>query len=151
MVAGSVLARAFSLIVLLHRNNVMPTVESILLEKGSDIIAVPDSTTVRDAVAKMAEANVGCLLVETNDKAIGIFTERDLLRRVVGEGKNPDSTMISEVMSSPVSSCKPSDDVEECFKILSSKNFRHLLVLDNEEPVGVISLRDVSLVLNKEE
>ncbi len=129
----------------------MSTVESILLEKGSDVIAVSDNTTVREAVARMAEANVGCLLVETNDKAIGIFTERDLLRRVVGEGKDPDSTLIAEVMSSPVSSCKPSDDIDKCFRTLSAGNFRHLLVLDNEEPVGVISLRDVSLVLNKDE
>ena len=129
----------------------MSTVESILLEKGSDVIGLVDTTTVRIAVGKMIEANVGCLIVEANDRAIGIFTERDLLRRVVGEGKDPDTTLISEVMTSPVSSCKPSDEVGECFKTLSASEFRHLLVLDNEEPVGVISLRDVALVLHRAE
>jgi CBS domain-containing protein len=129
----------------------MSTVESILLEKGSDVIGLVDTTTVREAVDKMIEANVGCLIVEANEKAIGIFTERDLLRRVVGADKDPASTLISEVMTSPVSSCKPSDDVSECFKILSTSQFRHLLVLDNEEPVGVISLRDVALVLDRME
>ena len=125
----------------------MPTVESILLEKGSDVVAALPGDTVRQAVGKMIEANVGCLLIEEGEKAVGIFTERDLLRRVVGEGKAPDATLISEVMSSPVKSCKPSDDVNECFGLLGTEKFRHLAVLDNDEPVGVISLRDVALVL----
>ena len=128
----------------------MPTVESVLLEKGSDVVGVLGETTVRQAVRKMIEANVGCLIVETDTKVIGIFTERDLLRRVVGDDKDPDSVLIAEVMSSPVSSCKPSDDIDECFKTLSAGEFRHLLVLDNDEPVGVISLRDVSLVLHQD-
>lgn len=127
----------------------MATVEQILLEKGSDVIGVRCNVTVRQAVAKMIEANVGCLIIEEDTKVVGIFTERDLLRRVVGEGKDPDATLIAEVMTSPVSSCKPSDLVGDCFSTLSSSEFRHLLVLDNEEPVGVISLRDVSLVLHR--
>ena len=129
----------------------MSTVESILLEKGSDVVGVRDNATVRAAVGKMIEANVGCVIIEADEKVIGIFTERDLLRRVVGEGKDPASTLVSEVMTSPVSSCKPSDNIGECFKALSGSQFRHLLVLDNEEPVGVISLRDVALVLYRAE
>lgn len=125
----------------------MPTVESILLKKGSDVIAVLPGDTVRQAVRKMIEADVGCLIVEKNDKVIGIFTERDLLMRVVGEDKGLDTTLISEVMSSPVKSCKPYDNVDECFDLLATHKFRHLVVLDNDEPVGVISLRDVALVL----
>ena len=127
----------------------MPTVESILLEKGSDVIAVLPSDTVRQAVRKMIEANVGCLLVAEDEKTIGIFTERDLLRRVVGEGRDPETTRISEVMSSPVKSCEPSGDVNDCFDLLTTENFRHLAVLDNTEPVGVISLRDVTLTLRQ--
>lgn len=127
----------------------MSTVETILLEKGSDVIAVLPGETVRQAVGKMVEANVGCLLVEENDKAVGIFTERDLLRRVVGEGKDPDATLISEVMSSPIRSCQPADDADECFDRLIAEKFRHLAVLDNDEPVGVVSLRDVALTLRQ--
>jgi len=129
----------------------MPTVESILLEKGSDVIGLRGETTVRQAVGKMIEANVGCLIVEQDEKVIGIFTERDLLRRVVGSDKDPNTTVISEVMSSPVNSCKPSDDIEDLFKTLSVSQTRHLLVLDNDEPVGVISLRDISFVLHRGE
>lgn len=127
----------------------MPTVESILLEKGSDVIGVRGDTTVREAVRKMIEANVGCLIVEEDEKTVGIFTERDLLRRVVGSDKDPDSVLITEVMSSPVNSCKPSDDIDECFKTLCAGQSRHLLVLDNDEPVGIISLRDISFVLHR--
>ena len=127
----------------------MPTVESILLEKGSDVVAALPGDTVRHAVEKMVEANVGCLLIEENDKAVGIFTERDLLRRVVGAGRDPDATLISEVMSSPIRSCQPAEDVDECFDQLITEKFRHLAVLDNDEPVGVISLRDVALTLRQ--
>ena len=127
----------------------MPTVESILLKKGSDVIAVSANTTVRKAVDKMIEANVGCVLVEKDGKAVGIFTERDLLRRVVGDDKGLDNTPIGEVMSSPVQSCQPGDDIDACFDQLNTSSFRHLAVLDRDEPVGVISLRDVALVLRE--
>ncbi len=125
----------------------MLTVESILLKKGSDVIAVLASATVRDAVAKMIEANVGCVVVEEDSEVVGIFTERDLLRRVVGGDKDPATTLISEVMSSPVQSCSPADDINHCFDLLNASSFRHLAVLDNDEAVGVISLRDVALAL----
>ena len=67
----------------------MSTVESILLEKGPDVIGVRADATICEAVAKMMEANVGCLIVEDDGEVVGIFTERDLLRRVVGGGKDP--------------------------------------------------------------
>lgn len=121
----------------------MATVEDILIEKGSDVIGTTTSTTVRRAVHKMAEANVGCLLIEENERAVGIFTERDLLRRVVDAGRDPDSTIIGEVMSSPVETCKGTDDLEDCADTLSGHRFRHLVVTDKDEPVGVISLRDL--------
>jgi len=121
----------------------MTTVESILMQKGSDIIGTLSSTSVREAVHKMAEANVGSLLVEEDVKIVGIFTERDLLRRVVDECRDPDTTSIREVMSSPVYTCEASDGMEACVETLADNSFRHLVVMDNDEPVGVISLRDL--------
>ena len=67
--------------------------------------------------------------------------------RVVYDGRNPDTTAIAEVMSAPVRSCKPGDDIEKLFDTLREHSFRHLMVEDNGEPVGVISLRDVALML----
>lgn len=129
----------------------MSTVEDILMRKGSDVIAVVPDATVSQAVQKMIDANVGCLVVQEDTKVIGIFTERDLLHRVVGCSKDPASVLIREVMSSPVHSCSPWDDVTESFDILSSNHYRHLVVVDNDEPVGVISLRDVALLLREAE
>ncbi len=125
----------------------MSKVESILLIKGPDVICIRADATVRSAVDRMIESNVGCLVVEQDVKPVGIFTERDLLRRVVGAGKDPETTCISEVMTSPVHSCKPTDDIEKCFDILRTHEYRHLLVMDKGEPLGVISLRDVALML----
>ena len=121
----------------------MTTVESILMQKGSDIVGIVSGTSVREAVHKMAEANVGSLLVEEDVKIVGIFTERDLLRRVVDECRDPDTTPIREVMSAPVYTCEASDGMEACAAILADNSFRHLVVMDKDEPVGVISLRDL--------
>ena len=121
----------------------MTTVESVLMQKGSDIIGTVPETSVREAVHKMAEANVGSLFVEEDVKIVGIFTERDLLRRVVDECRDPDTMSIREVMSAPVHTCKASDGMESCSAILAANSFRHLVVMDNDEPVGVFSLRDL--------
>lgn len=124
-------------------------VESVLLEKGSDVISVRSDAIVRHAAQRMIDTKVGCLIVEEGDAVVGIFTERDLLCRVVGDDKDPNTTAISEVMSRPVISCKPSDDIEKLFKSLSASETRHLLVVDDGVPVGVISLRDISFVLHR--
>ena len=93
------------------------------------------------------EANVGSLLVEMNGKIVGIVTERDILRRVIAGDKDADTTTVAEIMSSPVKTCNASDEVSSCFDILREHDFRHLAVMDGEEPLGVISLRDVALEL----
>ena len=123
-------------------------VESVLLEKGSEVIGICSDATVRQAADAMIEANVGCLIVEEGEKVVGIFTERDVLRRVIGGDKDPYSTIVSEVMTSPVNSCNPSDDIEKLFKSLSASENRHLLVMDEGKPAGVISLRDISFILH---
>lgn len=124
----------------------MSTVKDALLRKGSDVIAALPTSTVRQAVRKMATANVGCVLVEEDQKIIGIFTERDLVRRVVDAGLDPETVRLSEVMSSPVETCSPDDDLAKCAGTLVAHKFRHLCVMDNGEAVGVISIRDLHFV-----
>ncbi len=127
----------------------MPTVGKILLEKGSDIIATLENTSIREAVKKMSDANVGCLLVEYNEKIIGIFTERDLMRRVINEGKDIDKTTVEEVMTSPVVSCGPEDDTADLVDKLCDRSFRHIVVMDNDQAVGVVSIRDIAKAVRK--
>jgi CBS domain-containing protein len=125
----------------------MATIENILLKKGSEVISTLPDTTIRQAVEKMAEANVGCLIIEYASKVIGIFTERDLLHRVTIRQMDLDTTTVEEVMTSPVEACSPYDDISDVTDTLCERQFRHLLVIDDGEPVGVISLRDLAPAL----
>jgi CBS domain-containing protein len=121
----------------------MARVEQLLVRKGSDVIGAAPSTTVREACRKMLEANVSCLVVEQHPDVLGIFTERDVLRRVVAAGKEPARTHLAEVMSSPVTTCRPDDDTRKCAELMAEGHIRHLVVVDAGELVGVISMRDL--------
>lgn len=129
----------------------MSTVEEILLLKGPDVITIAPGTTVREATHKMAQANVGCVIIQQDGGSAGIFTERNLLRRVVDPGLDPDATQVDDVMSSPVETCSPSDDVRKCVAMLVGQSFRHLAVEDNKGAItGIISFRDLlALVLGE--
>ena len=121
----------------------MPTVEDILMVKGPDVIVAAPGTTVFEATRLMAEANVGSLIVKDCDDVCGIFTERDLLSRVVARALDPQQTPLSEVMSSPVRTCGLSTCVHEIAAGMSAGHIRHLVVQDGDALVGVIGLRDV--------
>ena len=121
----------------------MATVREILVRKGPSIISGPPETTVGNAVRKMVEANIGSMAVVDEQRIVGIFTERDLLFRVVGPRRHTETTLLSEVMSSPVLCCDADDNTDECARLLLRVNKRHLVVVEDFGPVGMISLRDV--------
>lgn len=121
----------------------MSTVEEILLLKGPEVLTAGPTTTIRQAAHMMASNNVGCLIVVQGNNIQGIFTERDLLKRVVAAGLDLDKTRVDAIMSSPVITCSPTDDVRKCVGMLVGRNFRHLVVMDDDQLVGVISFRDL--------
>ena len=121
----------------------MTTVEEILIQKGPTVIVTPAATTVKEAADKMAEAKVGSIVIEEYPKILGIFTERDLLVRVVAQGRDPATTPVSLVMSSPVASCTPNADVHQAARAMTDQHIRHLVVVDKEQIVGLLSVRDV--------
>ena len=121
----------------------MTTVEQILAMKGPDVIVVASASTVQDVSKLMTEANVGSVIVREEDAILGIFTERDLLRRIVAVGKDPSAVPVGEVMSSPVRSCRLGDDVEVCAERLAEDHIRHLAVIEDGALVGLIGLRDI--------
>ncbi len=121
----------------------MTTVEQVLAIKGPDVIVAPPASSVREVVKLMAEANVGSVIVREDHEIRGIFTERDLVRRVVAPGKDPDALAVTEVMSAPVQHCRLADDIEECARRLTAGHIRHLAVVEGDALVGLIGLRDI--------
>ncbi len=121
----------------------MRTVQQLLDEKGHDIQSVHPDDSVFDAVQKLANANIGSLIVVEDDRPVGIFTERDYARNVVLKGKSSPTTPVREIMTARVIFVQPEQTVEDCMAIMTDKHIRHLPVLDEEKLVGMISIGDL--------
>ncbi|HEV2751867.1 MAG TPA: CBS domain-containing protein [Gemmatimonadales bacterium] len=121
----------------------MATVRDILGKKGSDVISVPPAETVVKAAQLMNERGIGGLVVTDGKRLAGIFTERDILRRVVAQRRDPAATKVSDVMTSPVTACAPDTPVEECAAMMTAKRIRHLPVVGDKGLMGVITIGDV--------
>jgi CBS domain-containing protein len=121
----------------------MRTVNDILMGKGPDVLVAPPEASVRDAARLMAQGNVGAVIVRDDGGVAGIFTERDLLRRIVAPGRDPDGTTLRDAMTSPVKTCRLADTLVSCGRRLTEGHFRHLAVVEDGALVGVVSLRDV--------
>lgn len=121
----------------------MATVEDILMSKGPDVIVTTPLTTVHEAVVMMCEAGVGAVVITDQNRVCGIFTERDLLRRVVAPRRDPNRTELHEVMTSPVRSVSLHTDVRQCGDLFTQQHLRHLAVMESDTLLGMISLRDV--------
>jgi CBS domain-containing protein len=105
--------------------------------------AAPDDT-VYDAAKTMKETKRGAVIVLDGEKLVGIFSERDLMTKVVVENRDPQTTKIKDVMVSPVITVSEGDSIEDALKFMSKKHIRHLPLLDKEgKPVAMVSIRDV--------
>lgn len=102
----------------------------------------PDQS-VLEAAGYMVDRNVGAVPVLDDTKLVGIFSERDLMRRVVTEGRDPRTTKIAEVMSTEIHSLEPGASSEEAMCLMQSHSVRHLPVCEGRTLVGFLSLRDL--------
>lgn len=105
--------------------------------------AVDRSLTVAEAAARMAEAGVGAILVLEEGRLSGIFSERDLMLRVVVKGLDPAHTLVRDVMTTQVATIESTGTVEEAMELMDRYKCRHLPVLHGGMPAGMISMRDV--------
>ena len=121
----------------------MTSVADILRAKVGDVIRIDGDATVFDAVKVMVEANVGALLVSDGDETVGIFTERDYLRRIAVEGRRSRTTLVRDVMSAPVICVTPETSVDESMALMSDRRIRHAPVIDGGVLVGMISIGDL--------
>ncbi len=121
----------------------MPTVNDILAAKGDEVVSVVSAESVLNAARLMNERGIGGVLVMEEGELVGIFTERDILRRVVAERRDPSTTTLREVMTSPVIRCGPDAKVVECRALMSEKRIRHMPVMCEDEVCGIITTGDI--------
>lgn len=118
--------------------------------QNQEIRTLAPSDSVRAAVEMMAEKHIGATLIEDGGRLVGIFTERDLLSRVVAKGRDPDRTTLSEVMTENPDCLKPGDIAGNALARMNDKGYRHLPVLDGETLVGIVSIRDLYAAVKRE-
>lgn len=117
--------------------------KQVLTTFGADV-------TVRQAAKVMAERHIGAVLIMGNGKLEGIFTERDVLNRVVAPGKDPETVKIGEVMTRNPDTVSPDASALDTLILMQSKGYRHLPVLDGGELVGIVSVRDLFSAVKRE-
>ena len=104
---------------------------------------VQPGQTVFEAASYMVDCNVGAVPVLDGTKLVGIFSERDIMKRVVTEGRNPLTTRITDVMSTEITSVEPEASSQEAMCLMQNRGVRHLPVCDGRTLVGFLSLRDL--------
>ncbi|MEA2709608.1 MAG: hypothetical protein QOF78_2209 [Phycisphaerales bacterium] len=122
----------------------MPTVADVLSVKGGQVHSVSPSTLVLEAIQKMNQHKIGAVLAVQQGRVVGIFTERDVLRRVIGEARQPATCTVAEVMTEDVICVKPDTDLDEVASIMQQKKVRHIPVCDEDGLHGMISIGDLN-------
>jgi CBS domain-containing protein len=122
----------------------MHSVRRILEDKPeSEVVCVSEQTPVLEVVRLMAEHGIGSVLVMRGDQLAGIATERDYARKVILKGRSSQDTPVADIMSSPVLTVSPGDDIRRCMQIVTERRIRHLPVVEQGQVVGLISIGDL--------
>jgi CBS domain-containing protein len=118
-------------------------VNQLLDQKGHEVYTVAPGTMVFDALAIMADKQIGSLVVMDNEKLVGILSERDYARKVILKGKSSQDTPVKEIMTTKVIHIHPNADLDQCLKLMTKHHIRHLPVVDKDRLVGILSIDDV--------
>ena len=121
----------------------MPTAQDIIDKRRRDVIIIGEDATVMEAAKIMSDERIGSLVVGRRDKIVGIFTERDVLNRVVARHLDPLKTIVKDVMTTPVACCQPTTKLAECRGVMTAKRIRHLPVVMDNRLLGMISSGDI--------
>lgn len=118
-------------------------VQDVLDKKGSDVETINRAASVLQAAELMNRRKIGALVVTDGEKVVGVFTERDVLTRVVGAEREPRETKIEEVMTAPMACCRRDMSLNDCRAIMSAQRIRHLPVVEEGQLHGMLSSGDV--------
>lgn len=119
------------------------TIADLLRQKGSDVLTIDKTATVYEAIEKMEDLHVGSVIVMDDDEVVGIFTERDYLRRIVLQGRTSKTTPVQDVMTRELVCVDPNYSIQECMAVMTERKFRHLPVIDNGRLAGIVSIGDL--------
>ena len=119
----------------------MESIKDIL--KGREVFTIQSGSSIKDAVNYMASKGVGVVPVMKDEKLIGVFSERDLVKRVIAKDKDLFLTLVNDVMSTNLIIGKIDEPNESVLEKMKEAKTRHILIVDNEKLVGVLSLRDL--------
>ncbi len=129
----------------ISRRTLMATLKDILAGKDSKVISVDPRATVMEAAVLMNQYRIGFLVAMDGERPVGVFSERDILRRVVVARLDPGKTLVQEVMTTEMLVCNPTTSVEEARSVMKNRRIRHLPVVDNNERlVGLVSIGDLN-------
>jgi len=122
----------------------MATAEQLINLKGSTVASLPPTASVLEAAQLMNERQIGSVLVIERNTLVGIFTERDVLRRIVSEKRDPATTVLSDVMTREVGYASPHTTLDEIRSVMRERRIRHLPVLEKKRVTGIISIGDLN-------
>ncbi|MEI7729021.1 MAG: CBS domain-containing protein [Verrucomicrobiota bacterium] len=125
--------------------NTSGAVSSVLAMKAKpgEICTITPENTVYEAIQKMADHNVGALLVMSGERLVGMITERDYTRKVALRGKQSKNTLVQEILTTNLTTVAPNQSVDECLRLMTQHRIRHLPVVENQKVLGVVSIGDL--------
>jgi CBS domain-containing protein len=127
------------------------SVRAILDGKGASVHSISPNRTVYEALERMSHLAVGALVVQEDEKAVGIISERDYARKIILEGRTSRDALVSDIMTQAVIVASLSDTVDDCMKLLTQHNIRHLPVVEDGKTVGMITAGDlVRWIMNRQ-
>ena len=121
----------------------MSTIRDVLQRKGGTVLTTHRRASVLEAIGMMSQANIGALVIEDSDRPVGIFTERDYLRKIALEGRSSRETVVEDVMSSPLITVELTETTRQAMETMTDCRCRHLVVLDGDRMAGIVSLGDL--------
>ena len=125
------------------------SVTILLKEKSTSVYCISVDSSVASAVEEMNQNRIGCVMFKGAEQVVGVFTERDVLTRVVAAGRDPKSTSVREVMTSDFISITQGTSIEDAMQMMTDERVRHLPIMDGEVLFGLISIGDITRWLLK--